>query len=276
MNFDFLFKPVEELDAWLTGSPRRRPAARRSGIAFLLGLRHASDPDHLVAVTSLVAADDGDTRRAARLGAWWGPGTPARCVLIGLPLIAFKSELPAWLETGAEKAVGLVILLLAARVFGKWARGDYRASAHSHDEATARSRRHLRRGPAQHTDTCRSARAEQAVSIGSSARPRRHRRRRPAADRGAADPARGGAALGVFAPMSILSMALCTSAFAWVLTRPSSSRSTARADPGARTVRRDVRALVRGAGVSAEVGRTRGAAGALRVVVRPPSVSGSC
>ena len=38
--------------------------------------------------------------------------------------------------------------------------------------------------------------------------------------RGAADPARGGAALAVFAPMSIVSMAACTTAFAWVLTRP--------------------------------------------------------
>ena len=46
---------------------------------------------------------------------------------IGLPLIAFKSELPAWLESGAEKAVGVVILVLAARVLWKWVRGDYRA-----------------------------------------------------------------------------------------------------------------------------------------------------
>jgi high-affinity nickel permease len=37
--------------------------------AFLLGLRQASDPDHLVAVTSLVAADDGDTHRAVPIGA---------------------------------------------------------------------------------------------------------------------------------------------------------------------------------------------------------------
>ncbi|HEX2233455.1 MAG TPA: hypothetical protein VHG69_08830, partial [Thermoleophilaceae bacterium] len=93
-------------------------------IAFALGLRHASDPDHLVAVTSLVAAEDGDTRTAARLGAWWGAGHAAALLAIGLPLIAFKSHLPAWLEAGAEKAVGIVIVLLAARVVLNWARGD--------------------------------------------------------------------------------------------------------------------------------------------------------
>ena len=63
-------------------------------VAFLLGLRHASDPDHLVAVTSLVAAEDGDTRKAARLGAWWGVGHAGALVALGIPLIAFKAEMP--------------------------------------------------------------------------------------------------------------------------------------------------------------------------------------
>jgi hypothetical protein len=40
-----------------------------------------------------------------------------------------KSELPGWLESGAERAVGVVILLLAVRVLAKWIRGDYRAGA---------------------------------------------------------------------------------------------------------------------------------------------------
>ena len=69
----------------------------------MLGLRHASDPDHLVAVTSLVAADDGDARAAARLGAWWGLGHAAILLAIGLPLIALKSELPGWLESGRRE-----------------------------------------------------------------------------------------------------------------------------------------------------------------------------
>ncbi|MDP8942560.1 MAG: hypothetical protein M3N16_00315 [Actinomycetota bacterium] len=45
-------------------------------IAVLLGLRHATDPDHLTAVSSLLAAEDGPTtRRAAGLGLAWGVGT---------------------------------------------------------------------------------------------------------------------------------------------------------------------------------------------------------
>ena len=139
---------------------------------------------------------------------------------VGIPLIAFKTELPAWLESGAEKAIGVVILVLAARVIYKWARGDYRATAHAHDDGHRTARRHLATGAAR-TATSRCARPGQALSIGAAARARRNRRDRAAADRRAADAgSRPALALAVFAPMSIVSMAALTAAFAWVLTRP--------------------------------------------------------
>jgi ABC-type nickel/cobalt efflux system permease component RcnA len=187
------------------------------GIASLLGLRHAADPDHLVATTSLVAADDGDTRGAVRLGAWWGLGHAAALLAIGLPLIFLKEELPHWLENGAESAIGVVIVALAARVIWKWARGDFRAGRHVHDDG---AHRHLRKG------------------LGSDHRHRHVRGPRQAFALGtlhglagtgavvllliAALPSRleAGVALAMFAPMSIVSMALLTGAFAWVLTRP--------------------------------------------------------
>ena len=216
MNFDFLFKPFEELDSLITGLFDGAPLLVALGIAFLLGLRHASDPDHLVAVTSLVAAEGGDTRKAARLGAWWGVGHATALVLIGVPLIAFKTRLPEWLEAGAEKAIGIVILLLATRVIFKWARGDYRATAHAHDDGHG-SRRHLRRGHNHGHVKVRTP--GQALSIGLL---------HGLAGTGAivllliaALPSRleAGLALAVFAPMSIVSMATLTAAFAWVLTR---------------------------------------------------------
>ena len=217
MSFEFLFKPVEELDSLITGLFDGAPLLVALGIAFLLGLRHASDPDHLVAVTSLVAADDGDTRKAASLGAWWGVGHASALVAIGIPLIAFKTELPAWLESGAEKAIGVIIVVLAARVIYKWARGDYRATAHAHDDGH-RNRRHLRKGEGHRHVKVRTP--AQALSIGVL---------HGLAGTGAvvllliaALPSRleAGLALAVFAPMSIASMAALTAAFAWVLTRP--------------------------------------------------------
>ena len=216
MNFDFLFKPVDELDSLLTGLFDGAPLLVALAIAFLLGLRHASDPDHLVAVTSLVAAEDGDTRKAARLGAWWGIGHASALVALGIPLIAFKAELPGWLESGAVKAIGGVILVLALRVIFKWARGDYRASSHAHEEGHD-DRRHLRRGGGHEHVKVRSS--GQALTIGLL---------HGLGGTGAivvlliaALPSRleAAAALAVFAPMSIVSMAALTATFAWVLTR---------------------------------------------------------
>ena len=221
MTFEWLFGPVEHADEWLTQFFDGAPLLVALLVAFVLGLRHASDPDHLVAVTSLVASDQADTRAAARLGAWWGVGHAATLLVIGAPLILFKSELPAWLESGAEKAVGVVILLLAARVMVKWVRGDYRSTPHEHPSpATHAPGRHLFRGDsARHTHpTVRSP--AQAFAIGTL---------HGLAGTGAivllliaALPTRTEAlaALAVFAPMSVLSMAACTSVFAWVLTRP--------------------------------------------------------
>ena len=245
MSFDTLFRPLEGLDAWLTGLLEGAPLLVAIAIAFVLGLRHASDPDHLVAVTSLVAADDGDARRAARLGAWWGLGHALCLVVAGVPMIAFKSELPGWLELAAERAVGVVIVLLAARVIAKWVRGDYRAGAHRHDDERHEAHRHLRRDEGRH-EAHRHLRRDEGRhdahrhlrrGAGSGHRHVHVRTPRQALAIGllhglagtgavvlllvAALPGRleAALALAVFAPMSILSMALFTTAFAWILTR---------------------------------------------------------
>jgi hypothetical protein len=152
------------------------------------------------------------------LGAWWGVGHAAMLLAVGLPLILFKSALPPWLERGAEKAVGVVILLLALRVLIKWVRGDYRVAAHDHPDGVHVRRRHLWRQSKHRHVAVRSDR--QALGIGVL---------HGLAGTGAvvlllvaALPSRleAAAALAVFAPMSVLSMALCTTAFAWALTRP--------------------------------------------------------
>ncbi len=226
MSFEFLFEPVEDLDVWLTGLFDGAPLLVALAVAFVLGLRHASDPDHLVAVTSLVAVEGGDTKAATRLGAWWGLGHAIALLAIGLPLILLKSSLPSWLESGAEKAVGVVILVLAGRVIWKWVRGDYRPGPHEHadpsetDVVHPRRAWHLRRGAGSAHRHVRVRTPRQALGIGLL---------HGLAGTGAvvllllaALPSRveAAAALAVFAPMSIASMALCTTAFAWVLTRP--------------------------------------------------------
>jgi hypothetical protein len=107
-------------------------------------------------------------------------------------------------------------------VIYKWARGDYRATAHAHDvhDDGHRRRRHLRRGEGSGHAHVKVRTRGQALTIGLL---------HGLAGTGAvvvlliaALPSRleAGLALAVFAPMSIVSMAACTAAFAWVLTRP--------------------------------------------------------
>jgi ABC-type nickel/cobalt efflux system permease component RcnA len=102
-------------------------------VALCLGLRHASDPDHLAAVSTLIASEPEDgTRRAGRLGLSWGLGHATTLALFGLPIVLFNAYLPDAAERGAEALVGLVIMYLAVRLLMRWRRGHFHAHSHRH------------------------------------------------------------------------------------------------------------------------------------------------
>ena len=103
------------------------------GVALLLGLRHAADPDHLVALSTLVAGGERRaTRTAARLGGLWGAGHALALVALGLPVVLFHAVLPEALQRSAETAIGVVIAVLAVRLLVRWRRGAYHVHAHAH------------------------------------------------------------------------------------------------------------------------------------------------
>ena len=104
-------------------------------IALLLGLRHATDPDHLTAVSMLVAGDEPDgTRRARRLGLAWGLGHATTLFAFGLPVVLLGAYLPDAVQRAAELAVGIVIIAVALRLLVRWQRGYYHAHRHRHGE----------------------------------------------------------------------------------------------------------------------------------------------
>ena len=95
-----------------------------AGVAILLGLRHASDPDHLAAVTTLIASGkERAARGAARLGFAWGLGHATSLFVFGLPVVLYSAYLPGPLQSAAETSVGFVIVLLAALLLIRWRRG---------------------------------------------------------------------------------------------------------------------------------------------------------
>jgi ABC-type nickel/cobalt efflux system permease component RcnA len=112
--------------------------------AFLLGLRHATDPDHLTAVSTLVLSDDrGRPRRASVLGACWGLGHATTLLAIGLPLVLLDRQLPAGVQRAAEVAVGLVIVALAVRLLVRWRRGYLHVHLHEHPSGVRHAHPHV-------------------------------------------------------------------------------------------------------------------------------------
>lgn len=123
------------LDGWLEGL-MHGPASLGVIllISALLGLRHASDPDHLAAVTTLIASEDDPekVRKAGLMGLVWGAGHGTTLVLIGLPLVLFNRFLPGVVQQAAETLIGAIIVLLAVRLLLRWRRGLFHVHAHSH------------------------------------------------------------------------------------------------------------------------------------------------
>src|SRR5262245_7353104 len=104
-------------------------------VALLLGLRHASDPDHLAAVSTLIASDPEDgTRRAGKLGFAWGAGHALTLAAFGLPIVLLQAYLPDPAQRAAEALVGLMIMFLALRLLLRWRGGHFHAHPHRHGD----------------------------------------------------------------------------------------------------------------------------------------------
>jgi cytochrome c biogenesis protein CcdA len=109
-------------------------------VSVALGLRHASDPDHLAAVTTLVASGrERAGRRAAALGLSWGLGHATSLFAFGLPVVLYSAYLPEQVQQWAETSVGFLIVALAVVLLVRWRRGQFRDEPHDHAHARTRS-----------------------------------------------------------------------------------------------------------------------------------------
>ena len=134
------------LDDWISGLSNGASVGIVLLVAALLGLRHATDPDHIAAMTTLVATRrERAARSAARLGAWWGIGHGTTLVVFGIPVLVAGRYLPERMQQGAETAVAALIVFLALRLLVRWRHGYFDLHAHPHGE---RDHRHAVRTPA--------------------------------------------------------------------------------------------------------------------------------
>jgi high-affinity nickel-transport protein len=101
-------------------------------LGFLLGLRHASDPDHVVAISTIVARHR-SVWAASRVGVAWGLGHSLTIVAVGGALVGLGLALPPRVGLGLELLVGVVLVALGvSNLWSARGRGLERAEASSH------------------------------------------------------------------------------------------------------------------------------------------------
>lgn len=104
------------------------------GLGLLFGLKHATEVDHVVAVSTIVSRHR-DVMRSALVGAMWGVGHTASLLVIGVIVLLLRVAIPervsAWLEFG----VALMIIGLGAAALWRalYKREDVHVHEHSHD-----------------------------------------------------------------------------------------------------------------------------------------------
>lgn len=111
-------------------------------VAFFLGMRHATDPDHVLAVSTIVSRQR-TLGRAVLVGVLWGIGHSVTILVVGVAIIAFGLVIPPRVGLTMEFSVALMLILLGVLnltgVLGRIAEtarpapaGDGRLHAHSH------------------------------------------------------------------------------------------------------------------------------------------------
>src|SRR3954452_12747153 len=101
-----------------------------SGLGSLLGMRHALEPDHLAAVSTLVSHERSGFR-AAWLGVCWGVGHTLALVVVAAALVALRAEMPAAVANLFELLVAAMLIALGLRAIVMAAR-QARAHRHGH------------------------------------------------------------------------------------------------------------------------------------------------
>jgi ABC-type nickel/cobalt efflux system permease component RcnA len=80
-------------------------------VGFFLGIRHATDPDHVIAVTTIVS-NQRNSMRAALIGAFWGVGHTLTILVVGTAIILFNLVIPVRVGLSMELSVAVMLIIL--------------------------------------------------------------------------------------------------------------------------------------------------------------------
>lgn len=100
------------------------------GLGLLLGIQHALDPDHLIAVSTIVS-EHKSFKWASLIGAFWGLGHTTTLFIVGLLVIGLRLTIPPHVAGGLELLVAAMLIILGINVLRK-AFGAERVHLHTH------------------------------------------------------------------------------------------------------------------------------------------------
>jgi ABC-type nickel/cobalt efflux system permease component RcnA len=100
------------------------------GLGLLLGIQHALDPDHLIAVSTIVS-EQKNFKWASLIGAFWGLGHTTTLLLVGLLVIGLRITISAALAASLEFVVAIMLVTLGLNVLWR-AFGPERVHLHTH------------------------------------------------------------------------------------------------------------------------------------------------
>jgi ABC-type nickel/cobalt efflux system permease component RcnA len=103
-------------------------------LGFLLGMRHATDPDHVIAVTTIVS-NQRNSMRAALIGAFWGIGHTLTIFVVGAGIILFNLVIPVRLGLSMELSVAVMLIILGAWNVAGFVRAVPAGSTDDHEAA---------------------------------------------------------------------------------------------------------------------------------------------
>jgi high-affinity nickel-transport protein len=101
-------------------------------IGFFLGMRHATDPDHVIAVSTIVTQQR-SAARAAWIGIFWGLGHTVTIFIVGSAIILFNVVIPARIGLAMELSVGLMLILLGVWNLASFVRTLPQAAGREHE-----------------------------------------------------------------------------------------------------------------------------------------------
>src|SRR5437773_3810471 len=91
-------------------------------LGFFLGMRHATDPDHVIAVSTIVSRER-KISRAAWIGVFWGFGHTLTIFVVGAAIILFGFVIPPRIGLSMELSVGAMLIVLGAMNVFSFIRG---------------------------------------------------------------------------------------------------------------------------------------------------------